>query len=55
MHFSIAFTVVYLMTGDFIVGGTIALVEPLINSMGYFVRERIWDRLRRAGGPHPVF
>jgi uncharacterized membrane protein len=52
MHFSVAFTVVYLMTGDFMVGGAVALVEPLINSLGYFVHERVWDRLRRARGPH---
>ncbi len=28
MHFTIAFTVAYLLTGDWAVGGLIALVEP---------------------------
>jgi uncharacterized membrane protein len=54
MHFSIAFTVVYLLTGDFLVGGVVALVEPLINSLGYLVHERIWERIRSAAGPHPA-
>jgi uncharacterized membrane protein len=44
MHISIAFTIVYVMTGDFMVGGAVALVEPLINSVGYFFHERFWAR-----------
>ena len=54
MHFSVAFTVVYLLTGDFLVGGVVALVEPLINSLAYFAHERIWERIRSAKGPHPA-
>jgi len=47
MHISIAFTIVYLMTGDFMVGGAVALVEPLCNSVAYFFHERLWDRRRQ--------
>jgi uncharacterized membrane protein len=50
MHISIAFTVVYLMTGSVMVGGAVALVEPLCNAVGYFVHERIWERVRRNRG-----
>ena len=46
MHITIAFTVVYLMTGSVMVGGAVALIEPLCNSVGYFVHERIWERAR---------
>jgi len=46
MHISIAFTVVYLMTGDVRVGGAVALIEPLGNSIGYFFHERLWERWR---------
>lgn len=46
MHFTIAFTVVYLMTGSVMVGGAVALIEPLCNSVGYFIHERIWERVR---------
>ena len=46
MHISIAFSIVYLMTGDFMVGGAVALVEPLCNSVAYFFHERLWERRR---------
>jgi uncharacterized membrane protein len=50
MHITIAFTVVYLMTGSVMVGGAVALIEPLCNSVGYFFHERIWERMRSARG-----
>lgn len=46
MHIGIAFTVVYLMTGSAFVGGAVALIEPLCNSVGYFFHERFWERVR---------
>ncbi|HEY8385249.1 MAG TPA: DUF2061 domain-containing protein [Porticoccaceae bacterium] len=48
-HFSVAFTVAYLMTGSVVVGGTLALVEPAINTVAYFVHERIWRRVEERG------
>ena len=45
MHITIAFTIVYLMTGNAMVGGAVALVEPLCNSIGYFIHEKVWERL----------
>jgi uncharacterized membrane protein len=50
MHIGIAFIVVYLMTGSVIVGGAVALVEPLCNSVGYFFHERVWERIRNRSG-----
>lgn len=51
MHFCIAFTVAYLLTGDIVVGGLVALVEPAVNTVGYYFHEKIWLRwqARRAG------
>ncbi len=46
MHFSVAFSVTYSITGNFIVGGVIALVEPAINTLAFYFHERIWDRLK---------
>lgn len=46
MHFSIAFTVAYLLTGDLLVGGLVALVEPAVNTVGYIIHEEIWQRLQ---------
>jgi uncharacterized membrane protein len=47
MHITIAFTIVYAMTGEVLVGGAVALVEPLVNSVGYFFHERFWARRSR--------
>jgi uncharacterized membrane protein len=43
-HFVTAFSVAYLLTGDVLVGGAIALVEPAINSVVYFFHEKLWER-----------
>jgi len=44
MHMSVAFAVVWLMTGDMLIGGAVALVEPLVNTMAYYFHERLWSR-----------
>ena len=48
MHFIIAFLVAGLLSGSWVVGGAIALVEPLCNSVGYFFHEKFWDKRREA-------
>ena len=48
MHFAIAFTVAYVLTGSLAVGGAVALVEPLVNTVGYHVHERLWRRAAPA-------
>jgi Predicted membrane protein len=47
MHFSVAFGVTYALTGDIVVGSAVALVEPAVNTVGYHVHERVWERIRR--------
>lgn len=42
VHFTVAFSVGYLMTGSMAVGGAIAIVEPLVNTVAYHVHERVW-------------
>jgi len=46
IHMSVAFTVVYLTTGSLALGGAVALIEPLCNTVAYFFHERIWERVR---------
>ncbi|MFC4260686.1 DUF2061 domain-containing protein [Marinobacter lacisalsi] len=47
-HFTVAFTVAYLLTGDLLIGSLIALVEPAINTVAYFFHEKLWaGRARR--------
>ena len=45
IHFSVAFTVGYTMTGSVAVGGAIALLEPACNTVAYFFHEKFWQRM----------
>jgi uncharacterized membrane protein len=47
MHFVIAFTVAYLLTGDVVIGGAVALIEPAVNTVGFYFHEKVWRRLER--------
>ena len=42
VHVCVAFTVGFAMTGSVLVGGAIALVEPLANTIAYHLHERFW-------------
>ena len=44
VHFTVAFAVGYLMTGSVLVGGAIALVEPMVNTVAYHLHELAWKR-----------
>lgn len=44
MRFTIAFRVAWLLTGDVLVGGLVATVEPAINSVGDVIHEKLWRR-----------
>lgn len=42
MHFTIAFGVVYALTGSLLVGGAVALIEPTLNTVAFYFHEKIW-------------
>jgi uncharacterized membrane protein len=44
VHFTVAFTVGYLLTGSVVVGGAMALVEPACNTVAYYFHEKAWAR-----------
>lgn len=46
-HFTVAFGVAYLLTGDLVIGGAVALVEPAVNTVAYHLHEKAWRRIRR--------
>ncbi|MCO5761010.1 MAG: DUF2061 domain-containing protein [Chromatiaceae bacterium] len=53
VHMMVAFSVVYAMTGSFLAGGLVALVEPACNTVAYHLHEKVWTFIRRrrdAGG-----
>ena len=47
VHFTVAFSVGYLMTGSVWVGGAIALVEPAVNTVAYYFHEQLWNRIEK--------
>jgi len=47
VHFAVAFTVAYLLTGSVAVGGVVAVVEPLCNTVAYHLHEKAWRRFGR--------
>ena len=47
VHFTVAFTVGYLLSGSVLVGGAIALVEPAVNTVAYHFHEKAWNNFNR--------
>ena len=44
VHFSVAFSLTYIMTGDIVIGGAIALLEPALNTVAFYFHEKLWNR-----------
>ncbi|MGB5261299.1 MAG: DUF2061 domain-containing protein [Gammaproteobacteria bacterium] len=55
VHFTVAFSVGYLMSGSVLVGGAIAMVEPVVNTIAYHFHEKVWSRLNRVEHSTPHF
>ena len=47
MHFTIAFSVGYAFTGSVLAGGAVAVIEPALNTIAFFLHEKAWQRLGR--------
>lgn len=50
LHFSVAFTVTSLLTGSIVIGGTVALVEPAVNTVVFYFHEKVWKKIE-SGKP----
>jgi uncharacterized membrane protein len=48
VHFTVAFSLGYLVTGSLLVGGALALLEPALNTVAYHWHERAWQRWGRG-------
>ena len=51
IHFSVAFTIGYLLTGSVLVGGAMALIEPACNTVAYYFHEKAWARVGARSTP----
>lgn len=45
VHFSVAFSVGYALTGSVVVGSALALVEPAINTVAFHFYELTWKKI----------
>jgi uncharacterized membrane protein len=48
VHFTVAFSIGYLLTGSAAIAGALALIEPAANTFAYYLHERLWERSGRA-------
>lgn len=48
LHFTVAFTVGYLLTGSAMVGGLIAVVEPACNTVVFHFHEKAWKKFEQS-------
>jgi uncharacterized membrane protein len=51
LHFCVAFTVAYVLTGSVTVATGIGLIEPLANTVAFYFHERAWRRVDGRGAP----
>jgi uncharacterized membrane protein len=45
VHFTVGFSIAYLLTGSVAIASALALIEPAVNTVAYYVHERVWQRL----------
>ena len=50
IHFTVAFGVGWAVTGSPVIGGVLAVVEPLVNTVAFYLHERVWQRLAQSRG-----
>ena len=50
LHFGVAFSVAYLLTGSIAVATGVGLIEPVVNTIAFHFHEKAWRRAeaRRA-------
>ncbi|MFV7771138.1 MULTISPECIES: DUF2061 domain-containing protein [Shewanella] len=45
LHFGVAFTITYLLTGSIVIGGAVALIEPAINTVVFYFHDKVWKQI----------
>jgi uncharacterized membrane protein len=47
LHFGVAFSVTWLLTGSIAVATGVGLIEPVVNTFAFYLHERAWRRAER--------
>jgi len=45
IHFTIATLLAFALTGDFLLGSLIAIIEPSVNTVAFYFHEKAWQQL----------
>jgi uncharacterized membrane protein len=45
IHFTVAFSVGWIVTGSPVIGGVLAVIEPMVNTVAFYLHERVWQRV----------
>lgn len=48
VHFTVAFTITYIMTGSILLGSAVALIEPAVNTVAFYIHEKVWEFRKSA-------
>lgn len=51
MHFAVAISVAFALTGSWKAALAIGMIEPLVQTGAYAVHERVWERLGSRAAP----
>lgn len=62
LHFLVGFGVTYALTGELAIAAGVALIEPAVNTVVFFLHEKAWARFPAVNfslhghshGPHPA-
>lgn len=44
LHFSVAFSVAYALTGSLGISSAVALVEPMVNTVAFYFHKKAWQK-----------
>jgi len=45
MHMIVAISVAYAISGDWVIAVSIGLIEPIVQTVFYFIHENAWDKI----------
>ena len=51
LHFGVAFTVTYALTGSVTIATSVGLIEPVANTIAFYFHERAWRRVDGNASP----
>lgn len=54
LHVVSGFTIAYLLTGSVTVAGGIALLEPVANTVVFYLHEKVWKRIPEGRPARPA-